>query len=331
MTNLILNSGFNYAQRCTSQDVDSTSTTVVSFNPGSPNTNDIYTFDQWKANSCLHGAWNYYTNPGAGPTSKTCGLYSNAFNADKILIYQPIESVYTKTLAGVTVTLQAQIKVVSGTCDVNIGLLKWAGTADYLNPKVMTAWSSGTGNDPTWNTDYSLDGKTTITATINWQQIYYTTTLSTTDNNILPAIWCDSTLTSGLYVAEVMLTVNDQVQPYASPTNELNTLQRYCKLIRTPGNYTLVTFGFARTTTEFRGIISYNKMRTIPTCTLSAVNTWLIQLAGGNTAVTAASAGQIGPDSLMLTMSCAGGLTAGQGGLIFDNNTNTTILLDAGL
>ena len=224
---LTVNGGFDFFQAGTPAG------TAYTF--AGPNLQDTYTFDQKRCNNFTGlSGWTLSRQSG-GPNSANYGKFLQGTRADKLLVYEPIEANVSQGLSNgaVDVAFQVQFRMPAGTAViVNLGILKWTGTADTLpSAGVMSAWSSTATTDPTFATNYTMLGKVSLLATTSWQQLSTAIAVPAGVKNLVPIVWLDAETNSAgeLDLAEWMLSAALCAMPWVpgDPQQELARCQRF--------------------------------------------------------------------------------------------------------
>lgn len=270
-TNVLLNGGFDFAQRTT----PGTLTTV---------SDNAYGADRWKQtseNADLQYQRNDATSE-SGLTSRYYGKYKKITNAGKFMVFQILEGIHTVPLRGKTVIFQAKLKASSAkTVRMAIIQLQSAGTMDTIPGTFVTAWNVDS-TDPTLGANLAVvTGVESKSVTTAWQNFSVSITAPSDCKNLICAIWTDAGFSAGdeLNIAEAGLFLGATILSW-TPRNtalEYNLLSRYYwksfGLDTAPAQNAGFTgalrfiAGKAGATSQFCTLLFYTRMRTTPTVT----------------------------------------------------------------
>lgn len=221
MSNVLINNGFDLAQRQT----PGTLTTI---------SQDAYSADQWRI-SRENTDLQYQRNDAhaeSGLTSRYYGSFKKITSTGKFMVYQILEGINSAPLKGRTIVFQARMKASSSkTIKMAILELQNGGTMDSIPATFVSAWGAN-GVNPTLGSNLAIitaaQSKSVTTA---WQNFSVSVTVPTNSKNIIVALWSDSQFAANdiLHVAEAGLYISNTVQtwkprPFAQ---ELLLCQRY--------------------------------------------------------------------------------------------------------
>ena len=330
--NKIINGDFNINQR----------------NFSSSTTTGAYNFDRWQqvfsggSQTITPQTFTTGTAPVAGYESKTfCRIVSASQSAagDYSAQTQKIEGV--RTFAGQTVTVSFWAKASTGTPNIGLSGLQNFGTGGSPSSNVIVTGST-TAITTSW-ARYSF--------TLNVPSISGKTIGSNNDDHFRVDLWTSAgTTISGLgYPAVGVQNVTIDVWGFQAEAGsvatafqtatgtlagELAACQRYYwQIIDGSVTNAMVCNANSYTTTDCRGVLQYPvTMRTAPTLVqTSSTNYWQYQAAASDSfdALTITSTST--NTTLIYGSAGVNGLTAGQGGTIFSNNSAARLALSAEL
>ena len=248
--NLLMNGGFNLAQRHNGSNISFTNTTTFQ------TSHAAYTFDRWFLLRQNASSVSSFLNIIQGLSSTTTASVQDVANGaciklspngcGKFGIGQIIENRNCAHLAGQNVTLSFKAKSISTSSGVgnlstiNYAILSFAGTtADSVSrPFLINTASWGlTGINPGLNLtgipagssySYVQDGSASLTT--SWQTISISTQLPSSYKNIAVIIWSNTTTTAStdnLFIADV------QLEPGLSATSfeilPVSTIESLCQ------------------------------------------------------------------------------------------------------
>jgi hypothetical protein len=329
MRNRIINGAMTVAQRGTS------------FTSGA-NNNDAYVLDRFYILSDGNDAIDV-TQTTTVPTGAkfSIGLDVETTNK-KFGIAQIIENANCFDAIGGQVTLSFQAKVSSTTKldNVKCAIVAWSGTADTVTSDIISAWEAE-GTNPTLIANATYENSpANLNVTSSFATYSVTANVDTAStSNIIVFIWSDVTDTTAgdfLYITNVQLEKGSQATSfeYRQYGTELELCQRYCfALATTGGNISMNASGGNNLTTLSRMLFTYpTTMRSAPTATFSAANTFLVQQLnnGGNFTPTAVSSGALNTQSMHIDFVISGG-TLGIPCILFDGTSGAKITVSAEL
>jgi hypothetical protein len=209
---------------------------------------------------------------------------------------------------------------------------------------------SGTGTDQSW-IDVAYTGQATVaggtaTLTTTWQRFVFTGTVGATATELAIVFQAAGTGTAGANDWYEVTGVQIDLGTWTASTaptfrrsggtlaGELAACQRYFwQIIDGSVSNAMVCNANSYTTTDCRGVLQYPvTMRTAPTLVqTSSTNYWQYQAASSDSfdALTIASTST--NTTLIYGSAGVNGLTAGQGGTIFSNNSAARLALSAEL
>lgn len=203
-SNMLINGGFDFAQRQT----PGTLTTI---------SNDTYSADRWRI-SRENADLQYNRNDATGEsglTSKNYGTFKKITNTGKLMVYQIIEGRNSVPLRGKTVIFQAKLKAsASKTVRMAIIQLTSSGTMDTIPATFVSSWGANS-TDPTLGTNLSIiTAAQSKAVTTSWQNFSVSVDVPSNSNNIVVAIWSDSQFAANdtLSIAEAGLFVGNVTQ-----------------------------------------------------------------------------------------------------------------------
>jgi hypothetical protein len=198
--NILINGGFEIAQRGTSLNLN---TTAVA-----------YTADRWKAQregatgtTRLTFARSDATGE-ASLTSKNYASYTRAFDSGKIAVYQIVEGANVVPLRGRSIVWKAKLRSLSGTPTYRMGVFDMSGGTMDTVATLFSDMTTAAGTDPTL--DASLDdvAATAITGgsinagpgqsaldcslTTTWTTYAVSVTVPSDSQNLIFAIWSNA-------------------------------------------------------------------------------------------------------------------------------------------
>jgi len=345
--NLLINGGFDFAQRLTTPGTDTTIADAA------------YSADRWKI--LRENADLQYSRQDAfsesGILSRYFGRFTKITSAGKFCFYQIIEGRDMVALRGRTVTFQAKLKT-SNAKNFRMGIfeLQTAGTMDSV-PSLFSSMASADSTDPTKGSNIAAvtvtiptgaagsitsgpgNSAATIGLTTSWQQFGVTGTVGATSKNLIVAIWSDAdvTATHTVSVAEAGLYDGAELRDYlpALYADELVRVQRFCVAFGGANTIERIAFGTAISTTIVNAcLIAPVPMRSqTPILSVSAASDFCVNDGVTLTACTAVAFSQ---DSFRGVFSCtftvAAGLTQFRPYHVTANSTtNARLILSAEL
>jgi hypothetical protein len=330
--NYLINGGFAVAQRGTSF----TST-------GGANNDDTYTLDRWYILSDGNDAIDVTQDTTTIPTN---GEFAIALDVEtvnkKFGIATIIENKDVIGLVGNTVTFSFKAKVSATTKldNVKAAIVAWSGTADTVTSDIISAWGAE-GTNPTLIANATYENTpANLNLTTSYATYSITAAVDTASTqNLILFIWSDVTDTTAgdfLYIAESKLELGSTATAfeYAGGTfqGELAACQRYFYNALT-GTSLILCSAYAGTSTSVAGIINFPvTMRVTPTLSATTgTDFYQFYRNGGNDgfndlglAFASANRTEIGTGA-----NISG--TAGQAGMIYSSNANTSVLFSAEL
>jgi len=234
---------------------------------------------------------------------------------------QKIESVNTNGLVGNNITISFYLKQTTGAGANAIAL-------NLYHPTAVDNYNATTQIGSTQN----------FTTTTGWAQ--YSATFSSLPSGAANGLQVTIVTNSGSAV--VFLLTGCQLEVGSTATSfdyrpygtELQLCQRYCFALSTAGgNLSMDAIGGNNSTTLSRMLFTYpTTMRSAPTATFSAANTFLVQQlnGGGNFTPTAVSSGALNTQSMHIDFTISGA-TAGIPCILFDGTSGAKITVSAEL
>ena len=330
--NLLINGGFDFAQR----QVPGTLTTL--------GTTDVYSADRWKV-AWQNASIQYQRTDSVGVsetgiTAERYGTFKQITNTGKFIVYQIIEGVNSQPMQGRAVIFQCKMKAsASKTIRMAILELGSAGTQNTIPNPINSAFGADTV-DPTWGANVTALGAASKSVTTSWTQFTVTGTVTATTKNLLVAVWTDSGFAANdtLSITEAGLFDGLNTQPWIPrlAQHELVLCNRYCYLLGVSASpFINGGLGIKLSATVLRWWINMPVMRTgsptftnnvsgwtapVPptTTTMSAVEqatATSITLSAGTSSLTLASTG---PGLAVLSNTASGGTWSGTAGNILD-------------
>lgn len=330
--NKLINGDFNINQR----------------NFSSSTTTGAYNFDRWQqvfsggSQTITPQTFTAGTAPVAGYESKTfCRIVSASQSAagDYSAQTQKIEGV--RTFAGQTITVSFWAKASTGTPNIGLSGLQNFGTGGSPSSNVIVTGST-TAITTSWArysftlSVPSISGKTIGSNNDDHFRVDLWTSAGTTISGLgYPAVGVQNvTIDVWGFQAEIGSVATAFQTATGTLQGELAACQRYYwQIIDGSVSNAMVCNANSYTTTDCRGVLQYPvTMRTAPTLVqTSSTNYWQYQAAASDSfdALTITSTSTI--TTLIYGSAGVNGLTAGQGGTIFSNNSAARLALSAEL
>lgn len=229
-TNLVLNGGFDFAQR---QD-PAALTTIAQ---------DGYSADRWRVSRENDGL-QYQRADGlaeSGLTSQYFGTYKKTTNSGKFMVYQIIEGVNSIPMRGKSMILQLKLKTSSAkTIRVAVIELQNAGTIDVIPSTFVTAWG-GSGVDPTLGANLAIITAESKSVTTTMQSFSVLVDVPSNSKNIIVAVWSDSqfAVDDMISVGEVRFDFGKSLSAWYPrfAQSELALCQRYFRRLLATGRF----------------------------------------------------------------------------------------------
>ena len=325
--NRIINGGFDIAQRGTS------------FVSGA-NNDDTYNLDRWYVLSDGNDVVDI-TQTATVPTGAkfSIGLDVETTNK-KFGIAQIIENANCFDAIGKTVTLSFDARVSSTTKldNVKCAIVAWSGTADTVTSDIISAWGAE-GTNPTLIANATYENSpANLNVTTSFARYTVSAAVDTSNTtNIIVFIWSDVTDTTAgdfLYITNVQLEVGSVATPFERRPygTELILCQRYLPAWRF--NEDNPEYGFSGQAGSATGglvVLPFLvEARTRPTGIVVSSATHFQMLNANQTSGLECSAvtfNRSSKYSVMVGVTCATGLTAGN--MSFFSSKNTSAVLYA--
>lgn len=269
--NYVINGSFKLAQRAM------------------PTADNVYGLDRWRMLTENANGYVVTQDTADIPTGAThaCKMVVGSGNNGKFGIWQVLESIDCKELAGQTVSILVPIKSTAGIADVRIGVVAFTGTADSVSGDPISAWGAA-GTNPTLAASYAFaNTPANISPTTSWADYSVTNiSISASMTNLAIFIWSDdrttTTTTDILRVGGYVTLCKGATAPSAQVRGlmeEYELCKRYCQKTFALGSAPAQNFGttdaisFFQTvgasTADLIGPLWYpsGRMRTAPTIT----------------------------------------------------------------
>ena len=269
--NLLINGGFDFAQRQTPATLTTLGTT------------DVYSADRWKV-AWQNASVQYQRTDSVGVsetgiTAERYGTFKQITNTGKFIVYQIIEGVNSQPMQGRTVTFQCKMKS-STTTTMRMAILELGsgGTQDTIPSPINSAFGADT-TDPTWGANVTALGTASKSVTTAWTLFSVTGTITATTKNVMVAVWTNSGVVADVTVSitEAQLVDGSNTQPWLPrPTQqELALCKRYYEKsfgvdvapAQTTGDFTGALGVFSQTASVVDGMTAQFSVekRAIPT------------------------------------------------------------------
>lgn len=233
--NYVINGSFKLAQRAM------------------PTADNVYALDRWRMLTENANGYVVTQDTADIPTGAThaCKMVVGAGNNGKFGIWQVLESIDCKELAGQTVSILVPIKATAGIADVRIGIVAFTSTADSVSGDPISAWGAA-GTNPTLAANYAFQNTpANITPTTSWAD-YTVVNVSITASmtNLAIFIWNDdrttTTTTDILRVGGYVTLCKGATAPSAQVRGlmeEYELCKRYCQKTFALGSAPAQNFG----------------------------------------------------------------------------------------
>jgi hypothetical protein len=344
MRNRIINGAMMIDQRNNGASVDTSNTTGA-----------VYTLDRWAYRVLAASKFTIQRNAGAitppaGFTNYLGCTSSSSYSVtsgDVFTVWQPIEGFNTADLAfgtasaqSVTVSFWVRSSLTgtfSGACRNNAANRSYvftysisaANTWEYKTVTIAgdTTGTWETGNNTGLFVQFSLGVGSTFSATAGaWQAGNFF--------GLSSAVSVVGTSGATFYITGVQLEAGSVATPFERRPygTELALCQRYCFRLESTGGFRgMSASAYAATTTSAQCPVQFPvQMRSSPTATFSAANTFLLQLGSANFDASAITFGGLTTIGGLVTTTISGA-TAGTAGVLLSNNTAANMVFSAEL
>lgn len=326
--NLIINPQFSVAQRGTT--FDSTTTPA--------NNDDTYLLDRWILLSDGNDTVDVSQETTTVPDGAFTAIKLDVETANKkFAIFQPLEQKDCASLVGgvVSASFEARAGGSNATVDkLRAAIISWQGTADSITSDVVSSWGAE-GANPTLATNWTYESTPAdLTLTTSFQQFTIENasidTASTKQFGLL--IWCDNsdgTVADTVFIGNVQMVEGAQApSQFLARNYQLETAmcRRYCQVIGTEAAYQGFGTGVAATSTNIYIVMHLDKMRVVPALSVSSASHFACQTGAAFVQATTLNLTHGATDYVLLTAECAGGLTAGNGGILQGYNSTSAKL-----
>lgn len=233
--NYVINGSFKLAQRAM------------------PTADNVYALDRWRMLTENANGYVVTQDTADIPTGAThaCKMVVGSGNNGKFGIWQVLESIDCKELAGQTVSILVPIKSTAGIADVRIGVVAFTGTADSVSGDPISAWGAA-GTNPTLAASYAFaNTPANISPTTSWADYSVTNiSISASMTNLAIFIWSDdrttTTTTDILRVGGYVTLCKGASAPSAQVRGlmeEYELCKRYCQKTFALGSAPAQNFG----------------------------------------------------------------------------------------